>query len=408
MSVHFNEFVWRGIRPHSREKLTRLAKSSIRSFFRHYQEDVTISLVCFKAAPGGDGNSLIKIVPLSSDYGSHPVGVSVSVYLEGTQGLYSLLTIEGQSDTKVKKILSQGPYNKKPSQPKETQAEEQDSDPEVAVSDTNDDKLNPPEETTYEARHGINRELLDTGLAQHDLECLRAFYLELRDKFFNDCKDGYVFIPNDELTPLIKQALGVEPRFGGDFGAVYSSRIRPFAENQTQSNVRGWNFKVEKVLTFIDGELLPRMAHRHPHAIQVPTTAVAASDTYEGIHSSTQVQPIPLDEVQVKLQLLNNDVGLAAKQLLVAFTGHMAAEAEAKKKLKEAEARRDGIVEETEYLRGELEEIQSRLKLAESKFADANREVGEALAAHRKVLELMNIPEEVKKALKVILQIEQK
>lgn len=408
MSVHFEEFVWRGIRPHSREKLSRLAKSSIRSFFRYYPDDVTVSLVCFKACPGGDRNSLIKIVPLTADFGSHPVGVSVSVYLEGTQGLYALFTLEGLSDLRTRRVLSQGPYNKKPAQITETQSAIQDSTPVAAVSDASNGENKPSEEVTYEARDDIDKELLSTGLAQHDLECLRAFYLELRDKFFNGFVEGYVFIPNDQLTPLIEEALGVAPRFGADFGAVYSSRIRPFAENRTQSNVKGWNFKVRKVLTFIDGQLLPRMAHAHPHVMQVPTSSAQAPETFENIHSSEPALPIPLDDANVMLNVLNGDVGLAAKQLLQVYTQHMAAQAQTKKALAEAETRRNSIVEETEALRKQLEDIQSQLKLAESKFADANLEVSKALAAHRKVLELIHIPEEVKKALQVILEIQQK
>lgn len=151
-------------------------------------------------------------------------------------------------------------------------------------------------------RHAIETALIGSGLPQHDLDCLRAFYLELVDKYFGKTDEESVFVSNEDISVLMRSAFRLG-RARGLFGNIYSSRIRPFAERTNVQGKNGWNFSKEKVLPFIEGlRRIPKMACPHPHTVHVPPPLGANGNaSFLDVHEGKKATPLLLDDKPVKV-----------------------------------------------------------------------------------------------------------
>ena len=286
----------------------RLAKSSLKDFFRHKEVTGLVSLMIFKLSPGGSTINKLKAVPRSQDFGRNPTGFPVMITTEGSKAITCLMSVEGLQEEEVRDLVLGGPYFRKQkivSTPYEEDIVRQESD--ATTSSENSTSQDAVPVTSSEDRTSIDSELLRSGLPQHDLECLRAFYLELSETFFGGAKEGTVFVKNKSISSLMGQAFGLRHTLGA-FGAVYSSRIRPFAKSEVRENIRGWSFSVTKVMAFTDGARIPKMAHPHPNTINLPPHLVYKAQSSTDLHEAERAPPFPLDDKPITVVLTTQDL----------------------------------------------------------------------------------------------------
>ena len=280
-------------------RLIPVLKDSLRAFFGPHGID-GVEFTAMGVGPGGKRGKIVTHMP-GAQRSSRSTGVPVRVWTEGTQAVRGLITAKGMDDSDLEKVVIGGLA------PKPQKVVEQKVSPvNIAVCSVVQEAapvdLHSVVVTPSESRNAIDKKLITGGLPQHDLELLRAFYLELTEKHFGGVKNGNVFVCNTDISALMGEAFGLR-KIRGEYGNVYASRIRPFAESLIEGDVRGWNFSVEKILPFIEGvRLIPKIAASHPHVLHVPPpVSNGHGEVYPEIHEGEKAEPLPLDDQPVRV-----------------------------------------------------------------------------------------------------------
>ena len=401
MNVTFN---WRAtVQPSSRHFLEKRVRATLKEFFKHCSQHPLddVRLIAFKAGPGGDAQRLIKTVSLHPDFGRNPAGVPCIVHVEGTQGLTCLMGVDEVGDEMLVELLNNGPYLRKQKvvQSKNNGVHE-DSAPVFQiglqtatvlyqVEAMSEEKPPITTEVVSEGRNLIDKELTATGLAQHDLECLRAFYFELVDGHFEGATTGNFFLTNAVISALAGPAFNIR-RYKGAFGNFYASRIRTFADSVSVEDNPGWNFLVLKVLKFIEGTRIPKMAFAHPHRLNVP--AIPAPGTAQiGLHESEKAPSVGLDDLPVDVIMTGDILSQMVKDNTHSSFDFVAYAALLEKRRVERLKELHALLEVREILQGEVIKLREKLEGLEKELTVSDEAVS---LAEIKVKEV-EIPPEI-------------
>lgn len=364
--------------PGGKNILQRLTKKTLEEYFRHFEgEKPSIKLMAFAAAPGGDNQKLIKVVPPHPDFGRSPVGVPVVIYTEGTQGLTSLLQIEGKSEEEVRTILNNGPYNRRKRHAADQAVEQDEASRTIALpadlsQDVSPEASPPPapapapvsdapavavvqpvsSPSGSERRISPYDKLVAAGLSEDEIERLRS---TLSTVILREVGDDEIPIQLQvsvaKITRAIMEDMKLSPNEAGNYrgiiGNFYSTRIAMFAfklEDSTDPNATymDWIFDCELVLDFVGGKNQLKALARVREA-EIAERAVEASKPKAPAPTAEEVKEVVLDGFLADAEVLK----LASEML--------SGKREAEQKLEQAKANERGAEEEvarvTELLR---------------------------------------------------------
>lgn len=308
----------------ARSNLSRPLRASLNEYFM-VQRLFSGSLK-FRATEVKSGirpERLLEYRPsIANRFKGQTAGIPVHVWVEGTQGVVGFISSPTVSDEQLRKIVSSDPI-KKESESEPIVREERTDQVAPSLDDTISDVE--PKAEVSEVSIGPNRyeitqtpeddrdlvvsELKTRNLLQHDITCLRVFYLELMEAYFPEMKEGMAFIPLREFTAFAARVLDV-PVARGKTGNFYSSRVLPFGEKGEKDNVQGWYLSVTKVSDFVKSvKRIPRIAHPHPRTLHFPPQGENGSAPgFDDLHEEGQAGPLPLtDDPVVAIEYVQSD-----------------------------------------------------------------------------------------------------
>lgn len=261
-------------------RLQRLATASVRSFFA-YAEPVpeSVRLVAYVAERGGDPKNLITVSIKPAD-GKNLSGLSVKVHTEGTQCLLCKIEIDGLTVKKMRKVIKEGPYNRKPKRAAVIDPVELElaTEPETIVEEVAELAPSPEtlglEELAQQPaplpltkkveRLSPNQRLIAAGIDEEEIDRLRATMAHIVDQH----RDPDGTIPNtiqvsvEAITRAAYEHAKLTPNATGTFRGIvanfYATRIALFGYKSglridSDATYDDWAIDALLVIDFVGG-----------------------------------------------------------------------------------------------------------------------------------------------------------
>lgn len=274
--------------PSVADEIFKLARASFEEFFRYAPEAPNeINVIAYSAKRAGKFSARDLICVAAS--GPDPrqvIGVPAVVHTEGTQGLFCTIVVPGWSNDKLKDVLEEGPYNRRPRSTKaETEVSaaalvstyvetEEVVDGILELESAADEAEEPPRsctserESAREAEKSIVRltpleKLKAGGVSDEEIERLKVTMATIVYR-----QKGEGEIPNTLQVPVemisraaiehMKIPFGKAGDYRGTIAAFYTSRLGLFGVKwetslDPASDYTDWLVDAEAVVDFVGG-----------------------------------------------------------------------------------------------------------------------------------------------------------